>query len=401
MSHSIVQFTEQEVTAIRRDTPGLQQVVHFNNAGAALMPKVVAQKVMDYINHELMFGGYETAEKFEDDISKAYGVLGEYLHCGPHEIAIMENATVAWGQAFQSVPLKTGDVILTSMSEYASNYIAFLQMKNRLGVDIEAIPNDQYGQLDTDALEKMIRPGVKLISVTHVPTNGGLVNPVAKIGAIAKKHNLWYLLDACQSVGQMPLDVKEIGCDFLSATSRKFLRGPRGVGFLYVNDQRLNLLEPPLLDLHGASWESPTKYLMRDDARRFENWENNLAGIAGMAVAVQYALDLGMDRIWNRIQFLAENLRSALGQIPGIDVRDLGKTKCGIVSFTSPTAPFKLKKALHQGGYNVSVISANGTLLDMNQRGLDYMIRASVHYYNTVEEIDQFVEFLSHVIVKN
>ena len=391
-------FTPEEIRILRESTPGTQNVVHFNNAGAALMPGIVGGKVIEYIQHEMKYGGYETAAIYADEFEKVYALLAKYLGCTNYEIAITENATSAWNQAFLSIPFESGDHILTSASEYASNYIPFLQLQRRTGVTITQIPNDKFEQVDVEALSKLIHEKVKLIAISHVPTNGGLVNPAAKIGEIAREHGIWYLLDACQSVGQMPLNVKEIGCNFLSATSRKYLRGPRGVGFLYVAAHNISQLEPVTMDLHAANWETRDRYLPRTDARKFENWESNLAGILGLGKAVEYMLGLGINRIWTRIQLLASYLRSELSGIPGVAVHDLGEIKCGIVSFTSSKVDsINLKADLHQAGFNVSIIHPNHTLLDMQSRNLGQMIRASVHYYNTQDEIDRFVTFIKSV----
>ncbi len=393
----MAEIGQNELTQIRNDTPGVDQVIHFNNAGAALMPETVFRAMMWYLEHELNFGGYETAEKFRGELSRVYGALSRFLSCDPNEIALMENATVAWQQAFLSLPWSKGDIILTSKSEYASNYIAFLQLKKRLGVSIRTIPNDKFGQVDVDALAEMIDPKVKLIAITHIPTNGGLVNPAVAVGKAARAQGIWYLLDACQSVGQMPLNVKEIGCDFLSATSRKFIRGPRGVGFLYVNQRKLSQLEPQTLDLHGANWESAQHYSIREDARRFENWENNLAGVVGLTRALDYAMDIGMGRIWQRIRYLSKYLRQALDDFERLEVHDLGTVKCGIVSIGGEIDAELLKRELVKAGVNVSVIQPSGTLLDMKDRNLNAMIRASVHYYNTEEEIDEFIRVLKNL----
>ena len=287
-------FSNKEIQQIRDLTPGVRNIIHFNNAGASLMTKQVAETIIDYTHHELNYGGYETFEKYASQIDRVYPAIAEYLGADPSEVAVMENATVAWGHAFLSIPLEQGDIILTSVSEYASNYIGFLQAKKRIGVEIQVIPNDEFGQVDVTKLTEMMSPRVKLIAITHVPTNGGLVNPAAEIGKIARQHDVWYLLDACQSVGQMPINVKELGCDFLSATSRKYLRGPRGVGFLYVSTNRLDQLEPVIMDLHGAHLEDTNTYVARGDARKFENWESNMAGILGLATAIDYMLDLGI-----------------------------------------------------------------------------------------------------------
>jgi selenocysteine lyase/cysteine desulfurase len=390
-------FSPQEIMEIRSATPGTSRVVHFNNAGASLMPRPVADKIFEYLTHELNYGGYETAEKFASNIESTYARLARYLNCDVSAIALTENATAAWSQAFLSIPFEPGDTIITSASEYASNYIPFLQLQKKIGVNIKPVPCDSFGQADPAALSAMMDERVKLIAITHIPTNGGLVNPAIEIGKIASENKVWYLLDACQSAGQMPLDVKQIQCDFLSATSRKFLRGPRGAGFLYAS-ARTSTLEPAILDLHAAEWKSSGFYLMRSDARKYENWESNLAGVVGLGEAVNYMLDLGVDRIWQRIRKLSEYLRTRLNQVPGLQVQDLGKIRCGIVSFTAPVEAVLLKNLLHQNGFNVSVIRPAHTLLDMQQRNLGTMTRASVHYYNTEEEIDRFAEQLKILI---
>jgi cysteine desulfurase / selenocysteine lyase len=264
---------------------------------------------------------------------------------------------------------------------------------------VEVVPDDETGQLSVEALRQMADKRVRLIAVTHVPTNGGLVNPAAEIGAVARDIGALYLLDACQSVGQMPIDVNEIGCDLLSVTGRKFLRGPRGTGLLYVRRSILDQLEPPLLDLHAAEWVAPDRYVMRDDARRFENWETNVAGKLGLGAAIDYALDWGLEPIWERVSSLAERLREALEALPGVAVRDQGAMRCGIVSFTVDGADLTaLHDALRAQKINVSVSPSEYTLIDMQARGLLSVVRASVHYYNTEEEIARFCDALARLL---
>jgi selenocysteine lyase/cysteine desulfurase len=388
-----------DLARVRAETPGLAHVLHLNNAGAALPPRPVTDALIGHIRREAEIGGYEAAEEADAALEHCYDAIAQLLNCRREEIAFVENATRAWDMAFYGFPLRAGDRILTGKAEYASNYIAYLQVARKTGAVIEAIPDDEHGQISIEALERAIDGKVKLIALTHVPTNGGLVNPAAEVGRIARAAGIPFLLDACQSAGQLPLDVERIGCDILSATGRKFLRGPRATGFLYIRRALMDRVEPPFLDLHAATWVAPDRYEMRPDARRFENWETNFAGKVALGVAVDYAMAQGLHAIEARVKALAADLRERLAALPGVRVRDKGLTRCGIVTFTAEAMPAaELKSALARRGINVSLSEASGTLLDMAERGLNAMIRASVHYYNSEAELERFLATLAELI---
>lgn len=392
-------FNDNQLEKLRKETPGVGNVLHFNNAGASLMAEPVHKKMVQYLDQEMQYGGYETARARAEDIEATYNVIADFINADPDEIALVENATVAWQMAFFSVDFEPGDRILTSVSEYASNYINYLRLQNDIDVSVEVIPNTDTGEASVEALEEMMDEHVRLISITHIPTNSGLVNPAEEIGKVARKYNCLYLLDACQSVGHYPVDVEKIGCDMLSATGRKYLRGPRGTGFLYVNKDRLNQLHPPFLDLHSAEWTGKSSYKVRDDARRFENWETNFSGVIGLKAATEYAADIGIHNIWNRIQKLAEQLREKLDSLDGVTVQDIGKSKCGIVTFSIENRDaVDIRDVLNKQGININVASKSSTLIDMSQRNLREVIRASVHYYNTEDEIERFVEALDWML---
>ena len=380
-----------DVDRLRSDTPGTRHVVHLNNAGAALMPRQVIDAMTAYLDHEINHGGYETRDACADQIEASYGALAEVIGGTPSEISFEDNATRAWDMAFYGLGLGAGDRIVTTSTEYQSNLGAYFHVRDRHGVVIEVVPDTPDGDIDLDALARMVT-GAALITMNHIPTNSGVVLPAATVGAIARNHGVPFLLDACQSVGQVPIDVDDIGCDMLSATSRKYLRGPRGVGFLWVRSEFIGHLHPPFVELESGVVDA-TGYQLHDDRRRFETWEKNYAGVVGMGAAARYALALGIDALWERIRTLAAFARNELATIDGLTVRDRGTTLGGLVTFdVASLDAFAIRDRLRAEGINVSVATSGSSPIDMEARGLDAVVRASVHAYNTEDEVIALIE---------
>ena len=376
-----------DVAKARAETRGTSRVTHLNNAGCSLPPDPVQDYLVDWLAEEAETGGYETAARRKAELEAFYDSAACLVGGHRDEIAFVENATRAWDMAFYALPLGEGDKILTTTSEYGSNMIGYLHRAKQTGCEVVVVPDDTDGQIDVAALADAIDDRVKLISISHIPTGGGLVNPAAAVGEVAREYGVPYLLDACQSAGQIPLDVAAIGCDFLSVTGRKYLRAPRGTGFLWMREAWIEKLDPPLLDQHAAELVSETRYEVLANARRFENWERYFGGQAALGKAIDYALDLGMEAIRDRIYALADGLREALAAIPAVTVTDQGAERCGIVTFTHATVPAgDIKARMAELGINVSVSSGSGMRVSFDRRGLDAVVRASVHYFNTEEE---------------
>jgi len=385
-----------EKKAIRDDLGSEPGFIHLDNAGASLMPRCVLETQIEHLRLEASVGGYEAERLKSVEIEAVYDSVAKLIRCHRDEVAIVENATVGWMMAFYSLAFEPGDRILTAEAEYASNYLAYLQVAREQGVVVETIPSGESGEICVDSLRDMIDERVRLISVTQVPTNGGLVNPVEAIGAVAREHGIFYIVDACQSAGQIALDVDAIQCDVLTATGRKFLRGPRGVGFLYVRSSVLQKLHPPMIDLFSARWVAADRYELRGDARRFENWENNYAAKLGLGRAIEYALDIGIEAIEQEVTRLAALLRERLAAVPDVTVHDIGRRQCGIVTFSvAGVEATEIETRLRDAGILVSVSSPASTLIDASRRNLPNLVRSGVHYFNLESELDALVEVVS------
>src|SRR5437867_552257 len=359
------------------------------------MPRPVIDTVVAHLELEARIGGYEAKDAAAAGLDLVYEAAARLINCDASEIALLENATRAWYAVFSAISFERGDRIVTGRAEYVSNYLAYLRVAHTAGAEIVVVEDDEYGQIDVAKLGAELERGAKLITLTHVPTSGGLVNPAADVGRLAREADVPFLLDACQSVGQMPIDVEEIGCDFLSTTGRKFLRGPRGTGFLYVGQRRLAELDPAMPEVGSATWTTRDAYTHKQGARRFETWEASHALQLGLGCAIDYALELGLDSIWERVSSLAARLRESLDTIPGVETYDLGRTKCGIVTFAADGIEAEtLRARLSEQRVNVHLSEPGDTRLDFEARGLPTMIRASVHYFNTEPEVTRFCELV-------
>lgn len=392
-------MTSIDVARVRADTPAFEHLVHLNHAGASPPPAPVLRTVVEHLELEAAIGGYEAAERRSDAMEDVYRSVARLLGASAGEVALVQSATDAWERAFWSLPLGAGDVVLTSRAEYVSNALTLLVARERRGIEVEIVPDDDTGQIDLGALARRLEgPPVALVSATHVPTQGGLVNPVAEIGALCRAAGVVFLLDACQSAGQLPTHVDELGCDLLSATGRKFLRAPRGTGFLYVRSEMVERMRPTVVDAGSAIWTGPETYELMPGARRFESWERSWAGLLGLGAAVDYALDLGIDAIAERVTGLGARLREGLAALDRVTVRDLGEHRCGIVTFTvDGHAPERIRRELAASSVNVFTTSAVSAQFDLPRRGLDEMVRASVHYTTTEDEIDRTVELVGAI----
>ena len=387
-----------DIEALRARTPGTAHRTHLNNAGAALMSQLTLDAITEHLNLESRIGGYEAQDAAQDLITATYAALAQLLGGRDDQIALFDNSTHAWNAAGYSLPLKPGDRIITGRDEYGSAVLAYFQIARRTGAEIVVIGNDESGRIDLDALRAEVDERTAMIGLTWVPTSGGLVNPAAEVGAIARAADTLFLLDATQVVGQLPIDVTELGCDFLTGTGRKFLRGPRGTGFLWAGDRALERVEPPVVEIASADWDGERGFRFLPGATRFETWETSCANVIGLGAAVRQALELGLAEIGDRAVALGARLRTGLAELPGVSTHDLGERQCAIV--TAKVAGHdasEVQARLTEDGINVSVTVARHNPFDTEVRDVHPLVRLSPHYYNTEAEIDRAITAVARI----
>jgi selenocysteine lyase/cysteine desulfurase len=374
----------EDVRRWRDETPGSAVRIHLNNAGAALPPRPVLDAVVGHLGLEAEIGGYEAAEVEAERIDAVYGHLGRLLGCAPDNVALVENATVAVSLALSAFDFEPGDLLVTTRHDYSSNQIMYLALAERRGIEVRHAAELPEGGVDPESLRRLAAdPRCRLVSLTWVPTNSGLVQEAAVVGEICRELGVPYLVDGCQAVGQMPVDVAALGCDFFGGTARKFLRGPRGIGFLYVSERMLARGAYPLgLDMRGATLDGLERFALAPGARRFENWEFSYALVLGLGEAARYALEVGIERGGGRAIELAAGLRAALAVLPGVRIADRGQRLCAIVTAEIPGwDPQEIVHRLHRERINIHVSSdEDGSATPV--------IRVSPHYYNTREELE-------------
>ncbi len=401
MDRTLTNTLPAELARWRADTPGCDRLVHLNNAGAALVPRSVREAILGHLIREQELGGYEAADAQSEALQRVYDSMAQVMGAKTRNIALVQNSTVAFAQAITAFDLGPGDVVLTSRADYASNQIMFLSLARRRGVEVVRAPDAPEGGVDPEEVKRLIslrRPA--LVALTWIPTNSGLVQPVEAVGRICREADVPYLIDGCQAVGQIPIDVRRLHCDYLSGAARKFLRGPRGLGFLYVSDRVLQAGAHPLLvDMHGATWIEADAFALTPDARRFETWEFAYALVLGLGAAAEYALEVGIDNAGRRARELAQYARDSLAALSGVRVLDRGPQLCAIVTIAiAGRDASDIKLQLRARGINTSSPLREDAVIDMDEKQAESALRISPHYYNTREEIDTAVEALREVI---
>jgi selenocysteine lyase/cysteine desulfurase len=380
-----------DTAALRARTPGTGGAHHLNAAGAAIPTEQTVARIVEHLELEARIGGYEAAAQARPLLDAVYDSAAAMLGADPEEIALAESATVAWRRALAALRLRAGDRVVLSHSTYVSCALHLLALERERGILLEVLPCGDDGAVDLGALAGALQRPAKLLVLSHVPTTSGLVEPVERAGALARDAGVTFALDATQSVGQLPVDVRTIGCDIAFTTGRKFLRGPRGTGILYV---RAGLgLEPYAPDVRGADWVGDREWRTSTDARRFETWEAAHALRLGLGNALDEALALGPTAIAAHLVPMAAGLRAALANVPGVAIADPPRSPSAIVTFNvKGTSAGTVAARLGDRRVHVVAVPAGHGRWDLGARGLDEIVRASPHVHNDRSDLEALID---------
>jgi cysteine desulfurase / selenocysteine lyase len=381
-----------DVAAVRRETPGCHGIAHLNNAGAGLPTQATLDVVQGYLKLEAALGGYEAHDAAMAAFGSVRASAARLVNATPEEIALTTSDSHAFAKAFWGLVLdgwfSSGDLVVVDRLSYNSHHYALLQAVQLVGIRLEVL----------DDLT-IVPPNARMVAFTLIGTHTGRVHDLSGVGEQTRSLGIPFFVDACQAVGQRVVDVQTLGCDVLTTTGRKWLRGPRGTGFLFVRSPWITRMQPPGIDGVAATWTSVESFALMPDARRFEEFETNFAARLGLGSAIDQALELGIENIGERVDYLAVMLRSELDALGTVTLLDGDGDQSGIVTFTvAGQMPELVKEQAASAGINVSVSSGPWIETSSDNRFLSAVVRASPHYYNTEDELDRLVDVVAGLV---
>lgn len=367
---------------------------YLNNAGSSLMSHETINSVIDHLSLECRVGGYRAASMCELQIEDFYGLAAKLVGAPSSTcIAFMDSASRAWNMALYGLPLCDGDEIVTLSSEFGTNLVSIFHFASKVGAKVTVLECDPSGFFDMSELRKCLERGARLIAISHVAAHASIVNPVEEIGKLVAQFEALYLVDGCQAAGQMDIDVVEIGCHAYTATGRKWLRGPRGTGFLYVKES--SLISPLYVDLASADLAfgndgKPSGVTIGSDARRFELWERSIASMIGLKVALSQYLALDQNDVHARMRTASLDLRKCISANSNLKLIGNEASNSSIVGFYTldPSREDALKRAFEDAEIQISTMGDWDCPMHFPKNGAGSIFRLSPHYYTEHDTVD-------------
>ncbi|MBA5777328.1 aminotransferase class V-fold PLP-dependent enzyme [Stappia sp. F7233] len=375
---------------MRQGIPHVDDFIHLNNAAGSLADQRVHDAIKAHLELEARSGSTEAMNAVSSKLEQLYSAVAAFVGGTADQMLVADSHTNAWQRPFLAVDLKPGDVVLVGSSEWGGNLSMIHHTCRRTGASYKVVPDDASGRMDLRTFESALKDKrVKLVCTTWVAATSGQVNPVEEIGELMRQTEALHFVDGAQAIGQFPVDIRNLNCDLLTVSARKFVRGPRGTGFAWISKRFLNEYKPLGVDQFAAPWENDAPHL-RGDARRFETGESNYAARLGLLSALELILTRDISADFTVIKELAAQARARLSSTEGITVLEGNEGSCGLVTFLADgVAPAKIAADLRQSRINISAPTTRYGPLYMAARGWNAINRLSPHAFNTADEIDK------------
>jgi cysteine desulfurase / selenocysteine lyase len=376
---------------------------YLNNAGAGIMSTKTYEVIINYLKLEREIGAYHAAAKSKTLSDNFYINAAKLINANsPSEIAYMDSASRGWNMIVYGTPLKKGDTILTLSSEFGTNLITLFNYAKLNDFKVCVIKCDINGSFLIEEIENKLKEGAKLIAISHAVAHGSIINPVEEIGKLAKKYGAYYIVDGCQTVGQIKVDVQSIQCDAYMTTGRKWLCGPRGTGFLYVkssSQMRTTQLDLASADLIFDDNLNLIRIEVRNDAKQFELWEKSFANLLGLSSAIEECLESKIEVISVKIQELSNKLRFAASSNENIKL--IGKTisLSGILGFylDDYSKESYVQNEFDKFDLRISTMSDWDCPMHFPKNGANKIFRLSPHFYTDNDTIEKACEIISKI----
>lgn len=379
-----------------------QDLIYLDNGATTLKPKRVVDKMVDYYEKytsNIHRGDYNNAIKTNEEYDNVRNIVKNFINAeDPNEIVYTSGTTESLNLAvfgFFKNKLSEGDEVLISKAEHASNVLPWLALEKEKKIKVKYIPLDENYELTLDNLESSLTDKTKVISIAHISNVIGDIRDIEKIGKICKEKNIYFVVDAAQSVSHIPIDVVKANVSFLAFSAHK-MTGPTGVGVLYGKKELLNDMQP--LKYGGGmnqSFESDNSYILKDYPIKFEAGTPPIAEVIGLGEAIKFITDIGVEKIHDHEYSLKKYLIDNLEKIPNIVLYNKN-SKSGIVTFNIKGV-FSQDTSVYLNHYNIAIRAGNHCAKILkDDLNIKNTCRISIYLYNTKEEIDKVIEVLKN-----
>jgi len=389
------------VEKVRNDFPILKSgIIYLDSAASSLTPEPVLEKMLEFYRQyraNVDRAIHRLSQQASEEYGHAHAKVADFINAkSDSEIIMTKNTTEGTNIIASGLKWKKGDKVVTSVIEHHSNFIIWLRVKNRYGVNVELVkPKTPMAQglLDPADFEKVVDDKTRIVAVTHVSNVLGVITPIKEIAKIAHEHGAYVLVDGAQSVPHMRVDVQKLGCDFLAFTGHKMC-APTGSGALYIKEELTEEVEPLCIGGGSIADVELDNYKLDKSPRRFEAGTPAIAEAIGLGAAVDYLGKVGMENIEHHEKELTRKMYEALNEIPQIEIYGpKPEHKIGITAFNvSDLNPHDVALALDVSA-NIMVRSGHHCALPLTKSVLNRpgSVRASTYLYNTKEEIEKFI----------